>query len=119
MAADENVLDDGMTEEQELSFQIIASSGYARSLAFEALRKAKDGAFDEAHDLLEQAKTASIDGHNAQTSMITKEASGERVDVGIIVVHAQDHLMTSMLAQELIEEIVELREEIARSKSGN
>ena len=33
--------------------------------------------------------------------------------VTLLLVHAQDHLMTSMLAQELIEELIDLHEKKA------
>ena len=42
------------------------------------------------------------------------EANGEKLDYSIIMVHAQDHLMTSMLAKELIEEMVKMYEEFRK-----
>jgi PTS system cellobiose-specific IIA component len=96
----------------DMSFQIVASAGYARSLAFEALKKARERDFAGAHDLLAQSQNASLEAHNAQTRLITQEAAGEKLDVSLIVVHAQDHLMTALLAQELVAEIIDLREEI-------
>ena len=40
-----------------------------------------------------------------------KEANGDHTPVDVMLVHAQDHLMTAMLAQELIEELVYLHKE--------
>ena len=45
-----------------------------------------------------------------------KEANGEHTPVDVMLVHAQDHLMTSMLAQELIEEIVYLYKQMAHAE---
>ena len=46
--------------------------------------------------------------HAFQTQLITKEASGEKMEIGVLLIHAQDHLMTSLLARELSEEIIHL-----------
>ena len=43
-----------------------------------------------------------------QTKLLSKEAAGEHTPVDVMLVHAQDHLMTAMLAQELIGELVNL-----------
>lgn len=99
--------------EKTISFEIIASAGEARSLAFEALKAAKKDDFDKAYDLLKQSQDAGLAAHHEQMALISKEASGDHVPVDVVLVHAQDHLMASMLAQELIKEIVDLRKEIA------
>lgn len=91
-----------------VSFGLIASAGQARSLAFQALQAAKEGNFAGAEDLLEQSKQASLEAHNQQTALLVKEANGDHTPVDVMLVHAQDHLMTSMLAQELITELIEL-----------
>ncbi len=99
--------------QEMVSFGIVAAAGQARSLAFEALKAAKGGDFDKAYDLLKQSEDAGLEAHHAQTQLLAKEASGDHTPVDVLLVHAQDHLMTSMLAQELIKEIIDLRKEIA------
>lgn len=99
--------------QEMISFGIVASAGQARSMAFEALAEAKKGDFDKADELLKQAEEAGLEAHHAQTQLLAKEASGDHTPVDVLLVHAQDHLMTSMLAQELICEIIELRRELA------
>lgn len=102
--------DDGseMEGNEEISFGIIAAAGQGRSLAFQALRAAKEGDFDSADELMKQSKESSLEAHHQQMNLLTREAGGDHVDVDVILVHAQDHLMTSMLAQELIAELIEL-----------
>ena len=46
----------------------------------------------------------------SQTEMLAAEANGEGPEINILLVHSQDHLMTSMLAQELIRELIYLHE---------
>ena len=71
-----------------ISFGIIANAGDARSFAFQALEAAKEGKFDEADELMKKSDEAATLAHN------------------VLLVHSQDHLMTSMLAQELIKEMI-------------
>lgn len=89
-----------------VSMTIIANSGDARSFAFQALQEAKSGNFDLADELLKKSEEAGRLAHKAQTELLVKEASGEKQDINVLLVHSQDHLMTSMLAVELIKEIV-------------
>ena len=106
---------EGMTPEEErqmVSFGIVASAGQARSLAFEALKAAKDHDFAHAEELLGESEQAFLGAHDEQTKLLTKECNGEHTPVDVLLIHAQDHLMTSMLAQELIREIIALRAEV-------
>lgn len=96
-------MDDQGTE--MVSFQLVAAAGEARSLAFEALEKAKAGDFDAAAKLMKQSKDAGIKAHHIQTQLLSTEAAGEHLSVDVLLVHAQDHLMCSMLAQELVQEL--------------
>lgn len=89
-----------------ISMTIIANSGDARSYAFQALQEAKSGNFEEAEKLLAKSKESENIAHKAQTELLFKEANGDKQDVNVLLVHAQDHLMTSMLAAELIKEII-------------
>lgn len=98
---------------EQISFGLIAAAGQARSLAFEALSAAREHDFDRAEELLRQSKQAGLEAHEQQTKLLVKEANGDHTPVDVMLVHAQDHLMTSMLAQELIEELVYLHKEKA------
>lgn len=109
MAIDQETgLDEGT---EMISFALIAAAGTARSLAFEALKAAKQHDFEKAEDLIKQSKDAALEAHHQQTALLTKEANGDHTPVDVMLVHAQDHLMTSMLAQELIEELIYLHRE--------
>ena len=101
-------MDDQGTE--MVSFQLVAAAGEAPSLAFEALEKAKAGDFDAAAKLMKQSKDAGIKAHHIQTQLLSTEAAGEHLSVDVLLVHAQDHLMCSMLAQELVQELICLYE---------
>lgn len=92
--------------------KLIACSGSARSRAFDALRLARQGRFSEARQQLEAAKADVGEGHRTHATLIQKEASAEEsLHADLLMAHAQDHLMTAMLAVDLIEELVLILEE--------
>jgi cellobiose PTS system EIIA component len=105
-----------LTKEElyNLSFQLILHSGNARSLAMEAIYEAKERNFESAREKLKEADEAFVQAHHFQTDLIQKESSGETLELPIILVHAQDHLMTAMTVKDLAKEIIDLREELLK-----
>lgn len=103
-------MEDVMTTELA-SMTIIANSGDGRSYAFQALEEARAGNFEECDRLLAQSDQAIHLAHKAQTDLLVSEARGEKQDINILLIHSQDHFMTSMLANELIKEIIRLYKE--------
>lgn len=91
-----------------LSFGMIANSGDSRSFAFQALDAAKHGDFEEADRLLKLSDEAAEKAHKAQTDLLFSEMNGDHKDVNVLLVHSQDHLMTAMLANQLIKEMIDL-----------
>ena len=98
-------------ELEEIAMTIIANSGAARSAAFEALQKAKNKDFDDAEALLKSADDSLQVAHEAHRKLLQLDAKGEVTSVGILLCHAQDHLMGSALAKDLIREMVFLYQE--------
>ncbi|SEP29331.1 PTS lactose/cellobiose transporter subunit IIA [Propionispora vibrioides] len=101
---------------EEVVFNIIMHAGDARSYAFEALRYAREQKFEAAAASMSQAKTKLIDAHHIQTQLLQQEAEGKKQEFSLLLVHAQDHLMTAMLAKDLIEEVISLLEMQVRQK---
>lgn len=97
-----------MFNTEQISMDLIAGAGEARSFAFQALQSAKEKNFDEAEELLKKADESIKNAHIAQTQLMVKEAQGERADLNVLLVHSQDHLMTAELAIDLIKEMVEI-----------
>ena len=89
-----------------IAMELVGNAGESRSLSFEALSLAREGNFDEAEEKLKEAKQSMLRAHEIQTQLICKEADGEEIKIGILMVHAQDHLMCSILARELVEELI-------------
>ncbi|WP_067515208.1 PTS lactose/cellobiose transporter subunit IIA [Endozoicomonas ascidiicola] len=96
---------------------LIVNSGQARSQAFEALAKARIGNFDKAEILMAQSRKVSKVAHQIQTGLIAKEGEGD-LPINLLMVHAQDHLMTSMLAQDMAEEMIKLYQKLESLKEA-
>ncbi|NYE03376.1 cellobiose-specific phosphotransferase system component IIA [Bacillus niacini] len=97
-----------MVEVEQTAFEIIASAGDAQSMMLSALQCAREGKFQEAENLMNEAKTSLAKAHNAQTGLIVEESKGNKSKYSIIMVHAQDHLMNAILSQTLIGEMLHL-----------
>ncbi|KAB7665826.1 PTS lactose/cellobiose transporter subunit IIA [Bacillus sp. B1-b2] len=93
---------------EEISFQIILNGGNARGLAMEAINDARIGEFDLAEQKLEDANEAMRVAHRYQTDLIQGEARGEKFEIRLLLIHAQDHLMNAMTVIDLAKEIIAL-----------
>ncbi|MEY0177620.1 PTS lactose/cellobiose transporter subunit IIA, partial [Providencia rettgeri] len=82
------------------------------SLAYTALKKAKEGDFVTAKSLMAQSHSSLNEAHKVQTQLIESDMGEGRIKVSLVLVHAQDHLMNAMLARELITELIELHEKL-------
>lgn len=100
--------------DEMIIFGLITSSGSAKSYSMEAIQFAKDGDFKSARKAIEDAENSLGEAHKTQTSLIQSEARGDKVEVSILLVHAQDHLMNAILMKDLAGEFVDLYEKIER-----
>ncbi|RDW21491.1 PTS lactose/cellobiose transporter subunit IIA [Oceanobacillus arenosus] len=87
---------------------LILHSGNAKSYGMEGIQAAKQGDMEAADRKMEAANNELENAHNAQTNLLSKEASGENVEVTLLMVHAQDHLMNAMTFCDLANEFIEL-----------
>lgn len=97
---------------QLLSFNIILHAGNARSNAMEAITLAKEYKFDEARCKISEADKEFTEAHHSQTKLLQDEAEGKQNEVTVILVHAQDHLMTAMTVKDLANEMIEMYEKM-------
>ena len=86
--------------------ELIINAGEARSYAMQALRAAKKGDWAQVEAQLTEASAASKRAHDVQTMLIGMDEGCGKIPVNLVMVHAQDHIMTSMLAREMIEELI-------------
>ncbi|MDR3431291.1 MAG: PTS lactose/cellobiose transporter subunit IIA [Rouxiella aceris] len=95
-------------ELEEQVMGIIINAGQSRSLCYEALNSAKAGDFSDADEKMQQATHFAREAHLVQTQLIADDEGEGKTKMTLIMVHAQDHLMTSMLAKEMVTELIEI-----------
>ncbi|ENP8322117.1 PTS lactose/cellobiose transporter subunit IIA [Vibrio vulnificus] len=100
-----------MNYEEEVMALIIAA-GEGRSHAMEALQHAKKGNVEEAEASLEASRKAFNQAHEVQTRLIGLDEGEGKLKITLVMVHAQDHLMTGMLCRELVEELIEIHKKL-------
>lgn len=94
-----------------IGFEMVAYSGDARSFYIEALREAKKGNWDKTEELMDKAKNSLLKAHDIQTQLLAREADDENLDLGFILIHGQDHLMSSMLLKDMMEFLLDIYRE--------
>ncbi|WP_237580162.1 PTS lactose/cellobiose transporter subunit IIA [Candidatus Enterococcus huntleyi] len=87
---------------------LIMYGGNAKSDAMEAIAAAKEGKFDEADQKIADAEASLVEAHHSQTGLLTQEAQGNHMEVTLLTVHSQDHLMTAIAFTDLAKEIIAL-----------
>lgn len=97
---------------QENTMQLIVAAGNARSFAMEAIGKAKIGNIEEARELLNKALEEVNNAHKMQTRLIQEEAAGNKIELNLLMVHAQDHLMNAITVKDLASEFIDLYEKM-------
>lgn len=103
-----------MNEELELlCFQIITYVGTARTHFIQAIQSTKAGRFDEANALLRQGDEAFAEGHKGHAGLLTKDANGELQGGLMILMHAEDQLMSAESFRILAEEFIALYQRMA------
>ncbi len=78
-----------------VAFNIIASVGTARSNYIGAIDAAAEGNYDEAAALIKEGEEAFTGGHSAHQELLTKMAQGEKVEMTLLLTHAEDQLMSA------------------------
>ncbi|SES10560.1 PTS cellobiose transporter subunit IIA [Salipaludibacillus aurantiacus] len=97
---------------QSVAFEIILHSGQARTIIHEAFTLMKNNEFKNAENKLEEANEEIVLAHKSQTELLQKYSSGESITMEIIMVHAQDHLMTVMTLKDIASEMLHLYEKV-------
>jgi len=97
-------------EELEMAIMnIIINAGDCKNHAYMALSNVNEENYEEAEKEMQLANDALGKAHDGQTMFLHKEANGEKINMSVLFVHAQDHLMTAISEKNLIEQIIELR----------
>jgi PTS system cellobiose-specific IIA component len=98
--------------DEMIIFGLITASGNAKSDAMEAIQHAKIGHIEAARESIEKAEASLREAHKTQTSLIQSEAKGDKIEVSILLIHAQDHLMNAIMMKDIATEFIDLYEKV-------
>lgn len=101
-------------DNQEIIMGIIVNGGNARSNAMRAIAAAKKGNFEEANQFMETSSEDLNKAHRIQTDLIQAEARGDKAEISLLMIHAQDHLMNAMTLKDLAVEMIDMHEKISK-----
>lgn len=99
-------------EVQMMAFQIISIVGSAKSSFIEAMDYAKKKDFKLAKQSVLEGSELKNEAHKVHFELIQAEARGEDIIFSLILMHAEDQLLTTDVYHSMAEEIIELREEL-------
>jgi len=97
---------------EQTILEIILNSGEARSMCLKAMSLLKDHQYNEARELMIEAKKPLNLAHKAQTNIIQNEAAGNKTEISLLMVHAQDHLMTTLSIRDIVEVMIDYAEQV-------
>jgi len=95
-------------------FQIIAAVGTARSMYIQAIQEAKEGNLEQARKTIDEGEQIFVDAHRVHMEMISKEAAGEKTDFALILLHAEDQLMSAETMKIVATEFIDLYEKVGK-----
>lgn len=97
---------------QMMSFQLVAHVGEATAHFTEAIKFAREGDFEAVDREIRAGDAEIIEAHNSQTDLLRCEVTGEEIEFSLLLVHAQDHLMTTIVFERVAKELIEVYREL-------
>ena len=72
----------------------------------QALKQYREGLEEEAFGLMKEAEEDLRLAHDIHFQLVQKEAGGERASFSLLLMHAEDHLMSTITIKELVGELL-------------
>ncbi|AMC93117.1 PTS cellobiose transporter subunit IIA [Erysipelothrix larvae] len=95
-----------------LSFQMISFNGSARSCFVEAIAAAKEGDFERAEQLMNEGEEQFVEGHRVHAQLIQQEASEGKTDINLLLIHAEDQMMSAELMKIVAAELIDIHKKL-------
>ncbi|MDT2813907.1 PTS lactose/cellobiose transporter subunit IIA [Vagococcus carniphilus] len=99
---------------EEISFNLISLGGESFSVMMEALEYSEKGDIEKQQELMNEAEKLMNKAHNFQTKLLTNEAQGNKNEINVLLIHAQDTLMNTILAATLIKKMCRMNERLLK-----
>ena len=101
-----------------VAFQIISAVGTARSCYIEAIQAAKSGDYEDAQKLIAEGDEAFVEGHDAHAGLLQQEAAGTGSVVNLLILHAEDQLMSAEGFKTIAQEFIEVYQRLDADKEA-
>lgn len=101
-----------MNNIEMIAFEMISEIGNAKSLFMESLDLAEKKDFDQAEKLINEGKKCLLNAHKPHMSLIQQEANGESIEFSLLLMHAEDQLMTTEMLKELAIKMIRMYRQI-------
>ena len=96
--------------------EIISFVGQARNSYIGAIQEAKSGNYAECNELVRKGNELYAKGHRIHQQLIQEEAGGHKIEVSLLLTHAQDQLMNAESFKILCDEFIDLYRKIDELK---
>ena len=97
---------------EENVMMLIVNAGQCRSMLMRALSESRQGNYELAEGLVEEARSFMNEAHKTQTALMAYDEGEGKLPVQIVMVHAQDHLMNAVLLMDLTTELIEIHKKL-------
>ena len=101
-----------------VAFQIISAVGTVRSCYIEAIQAAKTGDYEDAKKLIAEGDEAFVEGHDAHAGLLQQEAAGTGSVVNLLILHAEDQLMSAEGFKTIAQEFIEVYQRLDADKEA-
>ncbi len=92
----------------DIALKLITQSTTAKSYAIDAMEAVKKGDFKKSDELLDKANEVLLICQKQHASIIQAEASGEKVEISLLMAHAIDQVQSAETIILLVIEIINL-----------
>lgn len=106
-----------MKDEQMLCLQIITDVGTARSKYIEAIQEAKAGNYESCNQLVKEGNACFAKGHRTHAQLLEMNVN-HQADVNILLIHAEDQLMSAETFKLLCHEFMDVYRRIDRLENN-
>ena len=93
-------------QQVDIAFKIINQVAASKKTINDAIALAREGKIKEANDKVKQARNELGEAQRFHGDLVQKEAAGEKFNVTLLLMHAEDQMMTTenliMIATEMI-----------------
>lgn len=97
-----------------ICFEMISAVGNARSLYMEAIQEAKNKNYKRAEELIKEGEESFANGHHAHSELIQNEANGEATNITLLLLHAEDQMMSAESFKFIAEEFIDVYKAIKK-----